>query len=310
MDLYEIMERFPTHESCIAYLEEVRFANGAYCPKCGSVKVARKVENRPDRVYESGLRTRAKRVIGRWNCYDCPRSFNVLSDTLFSGTKVPLQKWFAAIGLMMNAKKSLSSYQLARDLGLTQPTALHMQHRIRAEMATDNIALLKGIVEADETYVGGKPRKGNKREDGDKDEDKPKRGRGTKKTPVIGAVERGGNVKAQVADDLTGKGVLNFVRNNVNRKGSTLITDEYKAYNAIRGIMPHEVIKHSEQYVDGATHTNTIEGFWSLLKRAWYGSHHKYTGQFTPLFVAEACYKYNHRKRSNVLEHFLKNCFA
>ena len=153
------MKRFPTHESCIAYLEEVRFANGAYCPKCGSVKVARKVEIRKAKVYESGLITREKRLVGRWNCHDCPRSFNVLSGTLFSGTHIPLQKWFAAIGLMLNAKKSLSSYQLARDLGLTQPTALYMQHRIRSEMATENIALLKGIVEADETYVGSKPRR-------------------------------------------------------------------------------------------------------------------------------------------------------
>lgn len=211
---------------------------------------------------------------------------------------------------MLNAKKSLSSYQLARDLGLTQQTALYMQHRIRAEMVTENIALLKGIVEADETYVGGKPRKENKRNDDDKNEDKPKRGRGTKKTPVIGAVERGGNVKAQVADDLTGKGVLNFIKGNVNPKDSVLITDEYKAYNAVKGLIPHEVIKHSEQYVDGTTHTNTIEGFWSLLKRAWYGSHHHYKRQFMPLFVAEACYKYNHRRRSNVFEHFLGNCFT
>ena len=307
MNLYEIMETFPTHESCIAYLESVRFAYGAYCPKCGSVNVARKAETRKDKVYESGLRTRAKRVVGRWNCRDCPRSFNVLSGTLFSGTHVPLQKWFAAVGLMLNAKKSLSSYQLARDLGLTQPTALYMQHRIRAEMATENIALLKGIVEADETYVGGKPRKSNKRDDND---EPPKRGRGTKKTPVIGAVERGGSVKAQVASDLSGKGVLNFIKRNVNANNSVLITDEYKAYNAVRGLIPHEVIRHSEQYVDGTTHTNTIEGFWSLLKRAWYGSHHHYKRQFTPLFVSEACYKYNHRNIENVFDVFVKGCFA
>ena len=226
---------------------------------------------------------------------------------------MPLQKWFAVIGLMLNAKKSLSSYQLARDLGLTQPTALYMQQRIRSEMATENIALLKGIVEADETYVGGKPRKKNKKNKKNKrnDDDEPsKRGRGTKKTPVIGAVERGGNVQAQVADDLTGQGVLNFIKNNVNPKDSVLITDEYKAYNAVKGLIPHEVIKHSEHYVDGTTHTNTIEGFWSLLKRAWYGSHHHYKRQFTALYVSEACYKYNHHKRSNVFEHFLKNCFA
>ena len=226
MNLYEIMKAFPTHEACIEYLESIRFEHGAHCPKCGSVNVARKAENRKDKVYESGLRTRAKRVVGRWNCRDCPRSFNVLSSTMFSGTQVPLQKWFAAIGLMMNAKKSLSSYQLARNVGLTQQTALYMQHRIRAETATENIALLKGIVEADETYLGRNPGKENKRNNDDKDEDKPQRGHGTKKIPVIGALERGGNVKAQVADDLTGKSVLNFIKGNVNPKDWELITVE------------------------------------------------------------------------------------
>jgi len=261
-------------------------------------------------VYESGLTIREKRLVGRWNCHDCKASFNVLSGTLFQGTQIPLQKWFVAIGLILNAKKSISSYQLARDLGLNQKTAWFIRQRIQAEMTTDNIALLNGIIEADETYVGGKPRKKNKRSDDDSDEDKPKRGRGTKKTPVIGAVERGGNVKAKVANDLTGKGVLNFVKKNVNPKDSVLITDEYGAYNAVKGLIPHEVINHSKQYVDGKTHTNTIEGFWSLLKRAWYGSHHHYSKGFMPLYIAEACYKYNHRKRANVVEYFLENCFA
>ena len=175
-------------------------------------------------------------------------------------------------------------------------------------MATESRILLQGIIETDETYVGCKPRKRNKRSDDDKDENK--RGRGTRKTPVIGAVERGGGVKAQVADDLTGKGVLDFIKRNVNPKDSVLITDEYKAYNTVKSTIPHEVIKHKEQYVDGRTHTNTIEGFWSLLKRAWYGQHHQYKKQFTPLYVAEACYKYNHRKRDNILEYFLGNCFS
>ncbi len=136
-------------------------------------------------------------------------------------TRVPLQKWFLAIGLVVNAKKSISSPQLARDLDLNQKTAWYMLQRIRAAMLGGQSDLLQGIVEADETYVGGKPRKDNRRDD-----DKlGKRGRGTRKVPVIGAVERGGNVKAQVANDLSGKGVLRFLKHNVDTAGTVLVTD-------------------------------------------------------------------------------------
>ncbi len=210
MTIYDTMEKYPTHESCIEFLEAVRFKDGAYCPHCGSVKVAKKSEKRNDKEYESGLIIREKQLIGRWNCHDCKSSFNVLSGTIFQGTQIPLQKWFVAISIIMNAKKSLSSHQLARDIGVAQSSALFLMERVRAEMATDNKTLLKVIVEADETYAGGKPRKKNKRSDDDNSEDKPKRGRGTQKTPIIGAVERGG-LKAEVAKDLTGRGILGFL---------------------------------------------------------------------------------------------------
>ena len=200
MTIYETMEKYPTHQSCIEFLESIRFKDGAYCPHCGSVKVAKKAEKRNDKEYESGLKISEKQLIGRWNCHDCKSSFNVMSGTIFQGTQIPLQKWFVAVSIIMNAKKSLSSHQLARDIGIAQSSSLYLMERVRAEMATDNKSLLQGIVEADETYVGGKPRKGNKRSDDDNTdddntEDKPKRGRGTKKTPVIGVVERGGKVK-------------------------------------------------------------------------------------------------------------------
>ena len=172
---------------------------------------------------------------------------------MFQGTKVELQKWFLAISLIANAKKSLSSYQLARDLGLTQPTALFMQQRIRSEMGRKSSKLLQGIIEADEAYIGGRPRKRNRR----KDDPPNKRGRGTKKTPVIGAVERGGEVKAQVASDLTGRGVLRFILQSIEAKASRLITDEYPPYKAVRSVVRHDVINHSVQYVDGNIHTNT-----------------------------------------------------
>ena len=128
--------------------------------------------------------------------------------------------------------------------------------------------------------------------------------------PVIGTVERGGKVKAQVADDLTGKGVLKFIRRNVKSGSSRLITDEYQACNAVRSTIKHDVIKHKERNVDGSIRTNTIEGFWSLLKRAWYGRHHHYRMQFLQLYVAEACWKYNNRKKEELFDRFVKGCFA
>ena len=292
MNLIEVFRRFPDQQACIDHIESIRFRNGAFCPLCGSTEnVKRKKENN---------------LIGRWNCHDCKTSFNVLSGTVMAGTHKPLQKWFLAIALIVNAKKSLSSYQLARDLELTQPTAWYMQQRIRAAMASDEAPTLAGIVEADETYVGGKPRKTNK-----KDDDRPsKRGRGTDKTPVIGAVEREGNVIAQVAEDLTGKGILSFIRHKVKTEESVLVTDEYRAYNAVREYMPHAVINHQREYSRNGIHTNTIEGFWSLLKRAWYGTHHKYTVGFMPLFVAEAAWKYNHRKTARPWDAFMESVFA
>ena len=291
MNLIELFRRFPDQKACIDHLESIRYKNGAYCPHCGSMDVARKKENNR---------------VGRWNCHDCKGSFNVLAGTVMEKTRIPLQKWFAGIALVVNAKKSLSSYQLSRELELNQPSAWYMQQRIRAAMASDQAPMLAGIVEADETYVGGKPRKSNKHDD-----DKPnKRGRGTDKTPIIGAVERDGNVIAQVAEDLSGKGILNFIKQSVKTEDSVLITNEYRAYNAVHSLMPHATINHQHEYSRNGVHTNTIEGFWSLIKRAWYGSHHKYTLKFTPLFIAEAAWKYNQRKNARAWDTFMTGLFA
>lgn len=290
MNLLTIFTRFPDQEACIEYLEKVRWGSDAHCPHCGAMSVARKTE---------GGR------VGRWNCHVCRASFNVLAGTIFEKTRIPLQKWFLAIGLLVNAKKSISSFQLARDLDMNQKSAWYMQQRIRAAMLTEESDLLQGIVEADETYIGGKPRKGNRRDD-----DKPnKRGRGTKKQAVIGAVERGGRVVARVVDDLSGKGILRFLRDTIDPNGSLLITDEFAAYNVARGYN-RAIVNHSERYADGETHTNSIEGFWSLVKRAWYGTHHHYTKRYMPLFIGEACWKYNQRRNENAFATFMRGCFA
>ena len=123
-------------------------------------------------------------------------------------------------------------------------------------------------------------------------------------------MERGGNVKARVQTDLSGRGILRFLKGKINPEDSKLITDEYGAYRAIRPYFPHEVINHQVHYVDGDIHTNTIEGFSSLFKRAWYGSHHHYTKKVTPLFVVEACWKCNHRNVGNAFDVFLRGCFS
>ncbi|MYA72295.1 IS1595 family transposase [Candidatus Poribacteria bacterium] len=283
MNLIEVIERFPTQESCIEHLERLRWNGTPVCPHCESKDVAQKNETQKDG--KIGL-------TGRYNCHTCRASFKVTCGTVFHGTKISLQKWFMAIALIVNAKKSLSSHQLARDLDLNQKTAWYIQTRIRAEMANKvNPIVLQGIIEADETYIGGKPRKENKKED----REPAKRGRGTSKTAVIGAVERGGQVVAEVAKGLTGRDIFEFIRRVVNVKESELMTDEYHAYNALSTKLKHHVINHQEQYVDGDKHTNTIEGFWNLLKKAYHGSHHWYSVGYTPLYVAERCYVYNAR---------------
>ena len=124
-------------------------------------------------------------------------------------------------------------------------------------------------------------------------------------------MERGGKVKAMVTDDLSGRGILQFIQDSVDPEGSILISDEYAAYEAVSPFMPHVTVNHQEYYSDrsGAS-TNTIEGFWSLLKRAWYGQHHHYQKLFTPLYVAEASWKYNHRKDVDSFGSLMRCVFA
>ena len=205
---------------------------------------------------------------------------------------------------MANAKKSLSSHQLARDLGLHQKAAWRIMMCIRAEMGKENV-ILQGIVEADETYIGGKNRKDYSREDGEP----RKRGRGTAKDAVLGAVERGGKVVAQLVPDTTGKTIADFIRKFVKTNDSQLFTDQYPAYNAIGKEMKHDTINRSEKWEEGEIHTNTMEGFWSFVKRAWYGQHHHYSTGYTPLYLAEACYKYNYRE-TNIFYKFLRESMS
>ncbi len=280
MTLISIFRRFPDQAACIAHLEQVRWGDSPVCPHCISDDVARKQE---------------KRRVGRWNCHACKSSFNVLSGTVMQKTKVPLQKWFLAIALMQNAKKSLSSHQLARDLDLHKHTAWYLAMRIRRSMAEADAEadFLRGIVEADETYVGGRS--------------KGKRGRGTDKTPVIGAVERGGDVVARPSARVDGRTIAEFIADNVDFDAH-LMTDEFPSYRRVgREMGRHSTVDHGKYYVSGLSHTNTIEGFWSLVKRAWYGIHHHYSRRWMGEYIAEACYKYNIRHAADPFADLLES---
>lgn len=169
MNIVEIFNRFPSQDSCIKHLEKIRWPNGPVCPYCFEEKQISKQKNE-----------------SRHHCNSCNTSFSVTVNTIFHDTKVPLQKWFLAIMLMLNAKKGLSAKQIERDINVTYKTAWYMCMRIRRAML-DQKPMLMGIIEMDETYVGGRPRKTNDK----KPTQYNKRGRGTKKIPVVGMVERG-----------------------------------------------------------------------------------------------------------------------
>lgn len=296
MNIIEIFEKFPTQESCIKHLESIRWPDKVYCTYCNS-----------DNNYpvKSEL---------RHQCKDCGKSFSVRVGTMFHATRLPLQKWFLAISLILNAKKGISSRQLARDLKVNKDTAWSMGMRIRDAFSQDKM-LLKGIIEMDETYIGGKPRpSGKKKDDDDDSPPKNKRGRGTKKTPVVGMVERQGNVKAVVVDKsmLTSKDLNALIRRNVHPQGSVLLTDEYRGYNKVSDILKHYTINHTFEYVNGEIHTNTIEGFWAIVKRGIVGQFHKVSVRYLPKYLDEFTYRYNMRKMdsSDVFEGVLRGMLA
>ena len=275
MDIIQIFQRFPTQKDCIAHLEKARWQGTTSCPYCKSNRTAR--------------------MQHRHRCYSCKTAFSVTVGTIFHHTHLPLQKWFLAVTLMLNAKKGLSALQLSRDLEVNKNTAWRINMQLRKAMKqSEQRDLLTGIVEMDETYIGGKPRKGSS---GDGPDGSHLRGRGTKKSPVVGAAERGGRVTAKVTKkgQLNGRNLRAFVRDRVDTRNASLITDEYPGYIGMNKVLPHAVINHSRWYVDGALHTNTIEGFWALLKRGMFGQFHSVSGRHLQKYVDEFCYRYNLR---------------
>jgi transposase-like protein len=270
--LLQVLDFFKDEETCKNYLADKRWNGGApVCPHCGHTH-----------AYTT---TRGYKCANK----ECYKKFTVISGTIFENTKIGLRTWFAAMYLCTAHKKGISSLQLSRDLNITQKTAWFVLHRIR-EMLTDNAPeLLEGTVEVDETYVGGKNknRHANKKtKEGEKD-----------KTPVVGVLEREGNVSTYVVEETTGEVLQGIMRAKVSTS-ATLITDAYKSYAGLARDYNHTTVKHSEgQYVvDRVFHTNNIENFWSLLKRGIIGIYHNVSPKHLHRYCNEFGFRYNSRK--------------
>lgn len=275
MNIIEVYRKFPNKEACLKHLEAVRWPLKVACPYCKSIRV-----------------TPTKNDF-RHHCNNCNTSFSVTVKTIFHNSKLDLQKWFLAISLVLNAKKGLSARQLGRDLEVTKDTGWFMAMRIRRAMEEQG-DLLKGLIEMDETYIGGKPR----RYDGPQ-----KRGRGTKKVAVVGMMERGGRVVAKVMRrPVNAKNLMQLVRGNVNLDQSILMTDEFRAYKPMKNILPHFTINHSHRYVKDDFWTNGIEGFWALLKRGITGQYHKVSIDYLQGYINEFAYRFSNRKNEDIFE--------
>lgn len=318
MNLIEITERFPTELEAVKHFEKARWGKKPKCAYCDSKSV----------------HNRAKDM--RFLCKDCGRSFSVTVNTQLHNTRLPLKTWLFSFAIIADAKKGLSALQLQRNLGISYPTAWSMYHKIRDLMIMENEEIqLDGVVEMDETMLGGKPRKNAKmllsnteKKGLDKQIIKaekqkfeilegsikkkyplvaPKRGRGANRPKVAGIVQRDGLVIAQVMKDLKYTDLKKLVEKHVDTDDSLLITDEYKGYSRMSTIIEHIQIDHQKAYSYKGVNTNTIESFWAIIKRGLVGQYHQVSLKHLPKYVSEFVFKYNNRMKDDMFETLVRH---
>jgi transposase-like protein len=270
--LTDLMIAFQDPQTAIDHFKAIRWAGGVVCPYCDH-----------DKAY-----TLKRKNMHR--CAKCQKNFSVTVGTIFEDTKLPLRIWFGAIWLITNHPKGIASTTLAKDLGITQKSAWFVLHRLRHAARTRSFNKpMTGIVEVDETYVGGKAINKHRGRSGTK-------GGSADKTPVIGAVERNGDTVAMVLPIANKAYMHEFIRQTVDSDAEMLVTDSHPAYQRPMGYARHEIVNHQAgEFKRGNAHTNTIESIWALLKRQIVGTHHWVSRKHLQMYVQELSWRLNHR---------------
>jgi transposase-like protein len=283
LDHATLTKLFADEDSAREYIEQIRWPSGAYCPHCGSVRVYRITANAASKVRK-----------GLFKCGDCQQQFTVKVGTIFEDSKIPLNKWFHAIHLLCSSKRGVSAHQIHRTVGITYKSAWFMMHRVRYAMAEEPLASqLSGIVESDETFIGGKAKNMHKKERAKKIQ-----GRGSvNKEAVVTLVERGGRVKTTHVGQVTGENVKEVLRQHVSNE-ARLMTDESALYNGSeKEYADHQTVNHKAgEYVRGDAHVNTGESVHSLMKRGVIGTYYHWSVKHLHRYCSEFDFRWNLRK--------------
>jgi len=274
---------FADPDNCISYLAARRWPNGVTCPTCGSKDVSFVASRR------------------LWQCKTRhPKSqFSIKVGTIFEDSAIKLDKWLLAMWMLANCKNGVSSYEISRATGVSQKSSWFMLQRIRLALQGEKGGMLSGEVEVDETYIGGKARNMHKSvrarrisSTGGKD-----------KTAVVGIIQRGGKVRTKVVGNTKKKTLQAEVRQHVEA-GSALYSDALQSYTGLESDYAHQVIDHAVSYVEGAVHTNTMENFWSCLKRGLHGTYISVEPFHLFRYLDEQAFRYNNRKGMNDSDRF------
>lgn len=288
MNILEIKKLYSTKTKCIDLLEKLRWNKTVICPYCQSKS------NRP-----------AKSEVGRHCCRNCKRSFTVLVDTIFESSRLALPDWFELIGLVLNAKSGLAAKEIQRSIGCSYKTAYYAAMRVRIGMLMPN-TMLRGIIEIDEAYLGGKKRKLQKLPENEPNLSSVDltRGKKTNKVRVASMLMRKGAVKTQLMEKLTQRNLLVMLKHYASNENTILVTDGFQSYKNLKGYIDHLTINHKKQF----SKSIAIESFWSYIKNGIKGSYKTISKKYLPFYLIEYEWKFIYRfLKYNEFEAFLKN---
>lgn len=296
MNLLTIQKKFNTQQKCITYLEKLRWGNKPISPFTGKDNVTQ------------------RKGTFKYHCNDTNNDFTVLYGTIFQDTRLPLPKWFMLIGLMLNAKKGIPSTQLERDLGISYKTAWYAQMRVRCAMVDKELEL-DGLLEMDESFVGGKPRKKygiHNESAANLSQVTNKRGRGTKKIPMVGIAEKKGQVSTKIIKKLTGKNLLAMLKRYAKMDESAVITDDFRSYKALDSNIDHITLSEKEKLSKkGMLNISTLDSFFSIVKKGIHGNYVVLSKKYLPFYLIEFQYKFNKRnEKIDAFENLLKSAVS